>query len=245
MFIENRYNAIYNSLIQRAKYRLVESNTYCETHHVIPKSLGGDDSDTNLVKLTFKEHILAHHLLTKMVIGDSKKKMCYAYRMMRYRFGCRDGTYRKISPLSETRQKISDTLKITFTTNPEIRKNLIHKRSLQSMSPHSELTKAKIRESNKKFWDSDASSEAKAKISEKNKGKKYALGCKRSNEFKDNLSDLKRDHTAYAFINTHTGQKFLGTRKDFCVAYNISPDSAYTLTTGRVLVSRSGWSVEQ
>ena len=58
------YQNIYNNLIEK---RL--ENVLCceyEIHHIIPKTLGGDDSNTNLVKLTPREHYIAHLLLTKI-----------------------------------------------------------------------------------------------------------------------------------------------------------------------------------
>lgn len=40
-----------------------EFSEYYEFHHIIPKSLGGDDSEDNVIPLTAREHILAHYLL--------------------------------------------------------------------------------------------------------------------------------------------------------------------------------------
>ncbi len=58
------YQEIYDRLMSRAKSRAIHG--YTEIHHVIPKCLGGDDSDINLVKLTPEEHYVAHQLLVKM-----------------------------------------------------------------------------------------------------------------------------------------------------------------------------------
>lgn len=58
------YYRIYNSLIDRAKAR--EITGYCEKHHVVPRCLGGTDTQENLVKLTPEEHYLAHQLLVKI-----------------------------------------------------------------------------------------------------------------------------------------------------------------------------------
>jgi hypothetical protein len=55
---------------------------YTENHHIVPKSLGGDNSSVNLVKLTAREHYLCHLLLTKMVSGEAKYKMYFAFGMM-------------------------------------------------------------------------------------------------------------------------------------------------------------------
>lgn len=47
-------------------------------HHILPRSLGGDDSSDNLVILTPREHFVIHHLLWKMHGG----KMAVAFRFM-------------------------------------------------------------------------------------------------------------------------------------------------------------------
>ena len=45
---------------------------YCEKHHIIPKCLGGDNCESNLVKLTAREHYLAHLLLIRVYPNASK-----------------------------------------------------------------------------------------------------------------------------------------------------------------------------
>jgi hypothetical protein len=58
------YGAIYDRLIDRARGRVLAG--YCETHHIIPRCLGGPDDPNNLVDLTAEEHYLAHQLLVKL-----------------------------------------------------------------------------------------------------------------------------------------------------------------------------------
>lgn len=58
------YQKIYNSLIRRAASRDISG--YCEKHHIIPRCLGGQDTEENLVKLTPEEHYVAHQLLIKI-----------------------------------------------------------------------------------------------------------------------------------------------------------------------------------
>jgi len=70
------YSTIYDSLMSRARDRNwshrrfhkrgVSPPCYVEAHHVVPKSLGGADNDTNIVVLTAREHFVAHRLLTKI-----------------------------------------------------------------------------------------------------------------------------------------------------------------------------------
>lgn len=54
----------YDKLIEKAKNRHLEE--YTEKHHIIPKCLGGEDRQSNLVSLTPEEHYVAHQLLVKM-----------------------------------------------------------------------------------------------------------------------------------------------------------------------------------
>lgn len=42
----------------------------CEVHHIQPQSWGGSDETDNLVILTFKQHYIAHRLLSKLMCSD-------------------------------------------------------------------------------------------------------------------------------------------------------------------------------
>lgn len=58
------YQRIYNQLVSNAKNRKVSQ--YTELHHIIPKCMGGSNTNDNLVRLTAREHFIAHHLLYKI-----------------------------------------------------------------------------------------------------------------------------------------------------------------------------------
>jgi len=58
------YRKHYNLLIERGKNRSI--NGYTESHHIIPRCLGGSDNKSNLVDLTPEEHYVAHQLLAKI-----------------------------------------------------------------------------------------------------------------------------------------------------------------------------------
>lgn len=77
MFINNKYTKWYNNIISTAKTRILPDDAYTEKHHIIPKSLGGDNSKDNLVRLTAREHFVCHFLLIKMTTGLNKKKMLH------------------------------------------------------------------------------------------------------------------------------------------------------------------------
>lgn len=80
MYLDNKYTRWYNSIIHYRKKNIILIG---EVHHIIPRCLGGSNSKENLVRLTEKEHLTCHHLLTKMV-SDSKQKssLYYAYNRM-------------------------------------------------------------------------------------------------------------------------------------------------------------------
>jgi hypothetical protein len=62
---------------------------YCERHHILPRSMGGSDDQANIVKLTYREHFLAHWLLTKFTTGQDRRKMLHALYRMSGQFGGR------------------------------------------------------------------------------------------------------------------------------------------------------------
>lgn len=61
------YERIYRALILKRQLNKLskKGSVYCEEHHIIPKCLNGDNSKSNLVNLTAKEHFVAHRLLWK------------------------------------------------------------------------------------------------------------------------------------------------------------------------------------
>ena len=75
-FLENKYTKWYYLIVNSA---LTRNNAgYSERHHIIPKSLGGSNEQSNIVTLSAREHFVCHRLLTKMVSGINKRKMSYA-----------------------------------------------------------------------------------------------------------------------------------------------------------------------
>jgi len=75
------YLKIYNNFIEDVKItepfeRLIRRNPedyrknydyiYTEKHHITPKSLGGDDSDNNIIILLPEEHLFIHYFRYKI-----------------------------------------------------------------------------------------------------------------------------------------------------------------------------------
>lgn len=59
------YNRIYNELIENARTRGAITG-YSEGHHVIMRKMGGSDDPDNIVRLSAREHYMAHWLLHKI-----------------------------------------------------------------------------------------------------------------------------------------------------------------------------------
>lgn len=110
----DKYTAIYNSIVNNAKLRnwkssrysigSVDSKCYTETHHIIPRCLGGDDSSDNLCVLTAKEHFICHYLLTKMYKGD--KSILLAFSIM-----CNKTPGKSSNDYSEVRKNLPGILR--------------------------------------------------------------------------------------------------------------------------------------
>jgi hypothetical protein len=76
------YFRIYNELTAEKSYRKKGEGLYLESHHIIPKCLGGCNSKGNLVLLTGREHFIAHKLLVKMHPGN--RKLVHAWWRMTF-----------------------------------------------------------------------------------------------------------------------------------------------------------------
>ncbi|NBU99844.1 MAG: HNH endonuclease [Spirochaetia bacterium] len=75
------YKKIYDQIIERRKNNPFDG--YSESHHIIPRSLGGTNDKSNLVKLSAREHFICHLLLVKIhSSGNNHYKMIRAFLMM-------------------------------------------------------------------------------------------------------------------------------------------------------------------
>ena len=76
------YQRIYDQIVDRAKQeeRKKSDTTYYESHHILPKCMGGCNSRENLVLLTGREHFLTHWILAR--IHPANKKIAYAFWLM-------------------------------------------------------------------------------------------------------------------------------------------------------------------
>jgi hypothetical protein len=158
MFNDTEYTKQYYSIIDAANNRASGNLTrkqakaivgYIERHHIIPKSLGGEDIVENLVWLTANEHLEVHLLLTKMVDEhDHKRKMLAA-------------AIRMCNPQSRTQQRVFCNDYTDIRT--------------EAARFHSEFMKGKNTGSNNPFYGKSHTEQSKSLISKGGKGQKRSL----------------------------------------------------------------------
>lgn len=72
------YQRVYTQFIADRRANPPADGEYTEKHHILPRSLGGDDEPDNLIRLTAGDHFFAHVLLAKIYGGA----MWYAISLM-------------------------------------------------------------------------------------------------------------------------------------------------------------------
>lgn len=189
IFINNKYTRIYESIIARARSRA--NNNYVERHHIILKSLGGNNSKENLVELTAREHFICHKLLVKMTEGKNKTKMRYAV----YRF-IQNNPYQQRKLTSRDYEYLRKQVALANKERPgpwkgktlsaEHRKNLSVATKGKKLGPKSEEHKRKISESKKGHFQSKETREKRSKA---------LIGGKRNDETKAKMSAWQKGKT--------------------------------------------------
>ena len=207
MFIDNKYKRTYYQLMTSRKSlnRVKSKDEYYEKHHIIPHSLGGDNSDDNLVLLTAKEHFIAHLLLTKFTKNLFKYKMLCAYTLMK------------------GKQDITRNSKMYERLKQEYRKSMTGANNPMFGNTHSNKTKAKISAAHK---NKPKSAEHIAKVSATRKkrglsrgsnnpmfGKKgqlsplYGIPKTEEHNLKNSLAHKGELNHQYGKVGTMTGRK--------------------------------------
>lgn len=144
------YIGRYNRFIDALKDQKVSGEV--EIHHIVPRSLGGSNDESNLIKLTLRQHYIAHWMLWKAYGGkmaqaffflnnkDDKRIGSKAYARLREDAltgisGENHYLYGKEVPL-ETRQKMSEKRK-AYMADPQVKEQWRKYRQSQVISAES------------------------------------------------------------------------------------------------------------
>jgi hypothetical protein len=104
---QKRYDKFIDSLREQ------EISGYTERHHILPKSLGGANAKTNIIKLTPRQHYIAHWMLWKIHGGA----MTRAFFLMSHE----DRNHRINSKTySLAREKYSEEVKEQLAKKPNV-----------------------------------------------------------------------------------------------------------------------------
>jgi len=123
MYLTNKYTTWYYNIITSGQQR-TELTGYSERHHIIPKSLGGDNLKSNIVRLTAREHFLCHWLLTKMVYKEQQIKMDRAFWRMLINGADFQKRYKPNSRTYESLRKKYGTLRKGIITSETIKEKI-------------------------------------------------------------------------------------------------------------------------
>lgn len=197
------YLKIYHEIIDRCKTRVYNRDAYYEKHHIIPKCIGGEDNNDNIVNATAREHFILHHLLAKEYVKQYKdrkiayavcaklvsafNKMCIHHtdnrKINSRQFERARKLFSEFHPMknTDTRNAVSEKLKIFNNKRREERKSQMK----MCVNCHVRQVKTKY-----------------AKMCSKNCFYESRKGVKMSEE-----SNLKRSIAATTFINSLTEQQ--------------------------------------
>ena len=194
MFKTNKYTKTYYNIINRAQDR--DLSGYTEGHHIIPRSLGGSDDPSNIVRLTAREHYICHLLLTKMVTneGDRAKMVLAAMWFKKFDGMINNRVYEALKLfISEHRSRkykgkklgprphVSDAQKAAWARlTPEERAVRISK----GKGPKSAETKAKIGAANAAAWVKKRATGDMPVVDEEYRAKKRAAAMARWSKHK-------------------------------------------------------------
>lgn len=201
----NKYTLWYNAIIKNARSRTLDC--YKESHHIIPRSLGGTDDKDNLVDLTAREHFVCHWLLIKIHTGQDRHKMVYALNGMK-----RNGK-------DNERYETAITSRVYAKLKEEFGK--VHSETMKGRTPWNKgipITEEQREKNRKAALGKIQSAETKQKIRE------AQLGKKQKQETKDKIKNalkgkLKGPMSEENKLRISMGAK--GVKKTACHANNV------------------------
>lgn len=127
----NKYFKWYRNLIIK-RLQTEPPVVYCEKHHILPTSMGGTNNTNNLVKLTAREHFIAHLLLAKFTIGASKSSMLFALSSMSMSSPGTKNRYFNSKLFDKHRKELSLVKTELALRNSPFKNKNIHKKTMQS-----------------------------------------------------------------------------------------------------------------
>ena len=256
------YQRIYNEFIADRRIKERSLTGYTEKHHILPRSLGGDNSKENIIRLAAQDHYFAHELLAKIYRGKMINALWMMTTSSKYKTSrlmyqsAKENHVKEISPKlikaitgrkksKDEIDRISKSLKDYFKKNPSVMKN----------KTLSECVRDKISKKLKEFYRNNEGSRKgkKQPKSAVEKQRQYMLSDK--NHFKGKpkphsqrkkISDAQigcKNHNykwqRYRFYHETHGE-FIGSQNELVKLLSFSKASASRICRGQTKQS-NGW----
>jgi hypothetical protein len=191
---ENKYSRWYAQLIARSANRRLKK--YYERHHIIPRAIGGNNDPVNLVKLTYREHFIAHWLLTKFTTGRARIKMLQALHCMSRRRNKKLVSSWQYARSQKANLEAKLGKKHTRAHRAKISASLLGNTHTLGYT-HTAATRKKVSTAMKRL---KSTPENRMKMSLVNKGNTYCLGYKHTDAARAKIS---RVHKGRKFTSEH------------------------------------------
>ena len=175
----SKYTVWYDSIIDQARTEPFAG--YTETHHIIPRSLGGTNDPVNLVNLSARQHFVCHWLLTKIHAGQERGKMINALVMMqgenanqhRYKTKITSRAFAKLrEDYAAYISKMNTGIKLTADQCEKIRQSKIGKKRAPFSGEWLENLRAAHQGENNGMYGKNHTGESRKKIGNKIRGRK-------------------------------------------------------------------------
>lgn len=165
-FLRNEKLVEYESLMESWKEKPHDGPT--ETHHILPRCMGGTDAPENLVNLPVRVHFVAHVLLVECTRARSHYKLASALARM-----SGHGKYSSPELYEEVRTKVREAM--SGSNNPQYGKpgpmlgrkfSLQHKRKISESQRGKIITEDQKKAASRKMTGRTLTAEHRKKISE-------------------------------------------------------------------------------
>lgn len=200
------YQKIYSSFV--SERRLRKPIGYSELHHILPRSLGGTDDPSNLVRLTAREHYFAHCCLAKIHGGGMWHALTLMSRTQKGEHGAKVFRMGRMYAVAKKR-------------SAEVRSNAVAVgwllgtvKGRKNYGPISEKHRAAVRASGARPRPNKAAEVAKA------------------------VATRQASAPKFSFVHTATGEVFRGTALDFRKHTGVGQSHVSLLVRGKVLFAK-------
>ena len=211
--LEVTYEEFINNILE-TRGRNGCGDEYHETHHIVPKCMGGSNDKENLIDLFAREHFEAHRLLA--LENPENEKLTYAWWMMvhgvqrkcqeRYDVTAEEYEEAKIAMSNRIKGENNPMYGVKGEKHPSYGIKKVGKDNPFYGKHHSEETKTKLKE-----LANNRSQATNKKISEAKKGKTaYNKGVPMSESQKQKLRKSRKDNKNVLCLETNVVYESLG-----------------------------------